>query len=239
MLALLLVGACSAPANQVQKPTPPDMSSVIQSFAEPTADLDQQTASELSAPAHQLADLIAQLGLNQNIVNGVIDAINARQSDQQTTSDGVATRREELLTDQGYMQVTRICNGWGPTPIPDPSNGNMQLTVGFSDDTVDAVVWGDFTLCRYLVDDSEIQIAGNGGSGAGPINCYLGGSVPWNAVAQAPLLFAVDFDVKLNGADNPLTRAFRIDPAAETIELLQTTSEGDLLVLLSASTPSL
>jgi hypothetical protein len=215
------------------------MSGVIQSFETPTADLDPQTASELGAPAHQLAAQVAALGLNDAIVAGVLDALAARQQDQQTQSDGVATRREGLLTDQGYMQVTRICNGWGAMPIPDPINGNLQLTVGFRDQTVDPVVWGTFNLCRYLANGKQIQIGGNGGAGSGPINCYFGGSLPWTDIGQTPMLFAVDFGIELDGTPNPLQKAFRIDPLLETIELLQSTSEGDLLVLLSASDPSL
>ena len=124
-------------------------------------------------------------------------------------------------------------------PIPDPVNGNMQLTVGFQDQTVDPVVWGSFNLCRYLANGDQIQIGGNGSATSGPINCYFGGSVPWGMVGQTAMLFAVDFSVELNGVANLLQQAFRIDPLLDTIELLQNTSEGDLFVLLSASDPSL
>jgi hypothetical protein len=154
-------------------------------------------------------------------------------------SAGVATRREGLLTDQGYMQITRLCNGWGAQPSPDPANGNMQLTIGFQDQTVDPVLWGTFTLCRYLGGSSQIQLAGAAGAASGPLNCYLGGPLPWANVGQTPLLFTVDFGVELNGAASLLQSAFRIDPVLDTIELLEHTSEGDLLVLLSAGSASL
>lgn len=236
---LALLGACSAPQEKVQKPAPPDMTGVIQSFETPTADLDAQTASELSSPAHALAAQIAALGLNDSIVAGVLDAIAARQRDTQTQSDGIATRRQAALTDQGYMQVTRICNGWGAMPIPDPVNGDMQLTVGFENQSIDPVVWGTFNLCRYLANDKKIQLGGSQGARSGPINCYFGGQVPWADVGRMPMLFAVDFGVELDGAPSTLQKAFRIDPLLDTIELLQSTSEGDLFVLLSATDPSL
>ncbi|HWZ91135.1 MAG TPA: hypothetical protein VNW92_19875, partial [Polyangiaceae bacterium] len=213
-LGAVLAFGCSSKLPEVTKPTPPDLSSVIASYDAPTAPLDAQTISELIAPAHDLDTAITRLGIDQSVIDAAVQAFNARLDGTHASSAGVSRIAQGVTTStQGYLQVTRICNGWGAEPTPDSAhNGVITLTAGFTNDTIDPIVWGTFSACKYALGGSQIELTGNA-SHSGDFAAYLGGALRGDQIGTEPLIFSVDIDTTVDGTDYPLTRDFKIDPS--------------------------
>jgi hypothetical protein len=229
--ALACALGCSSKLPDVQKPTPPDMSTTIARYDAPTAPLDAQSISELVAPARELDDQIQKLGIDQSVIDAAVQAFNQRLDGTRTDSAGVSSVRQAVTTqDTGYLQITRICNGWGAMPTPDQAeNGALTLTAGFTNDTIDPVVWGTFSACEYALDGDQIELTGSDGN-PGQFDAYLGGQLQGDQIGSLPLIFRVELAASVNDSNYTLLGDFKIDPSSELIELRVTTSEGDLLV---------
>jgi hypothetical protein len=233
----LALAACGGPQpKDVEKPAPPDMTPLAAAYETPDGVLTEETAAEAYDAAHAIFDSVSALGIDQTLIDTVLDAIEAKQSGETESQGAIGTQRQSLTEGEGYMQATRICNGWGPEPLPDTANGAIRLTVGFTEAGIDAVVWGSVESCQYLVAESQVLLRGIDGADAGSVKVYFGGSVPFDGVAQARALF--DFD--LGGAvDDVAVDAdfdFRIDAAAETFEVRIETSTGNLIAVVSGDT---
>jgi hypothetical protein len=94
------------------------------------------------------------------------DADPASQSqpllDPSDPDAALVTRRDPLaLQGDGFLRVKRTCGGWGPTPVPDrAANGFIELIVGFTDDGLDRVIWGDFKQCKEMISQKPLYIDG-------------------------------------------------------------------------------
>lgn len=231
LLSFACAIGCSSKLPEVQKPTPPDMSNVIARYDAPTAPLDAQSISELLAPARELDAQIQKLGIDQSVIDAAVQAFNQRLAGAHADSAGVSSVRQAVTTqDTGYLQVTRICNGWGAMPTPDQAtNGAITLTAGFTNDTIDPVVWGTFSACEYALDGDQIELTGTDAN-PGSFDAYLGGALQGDQIGTLPLIFSVNLGATANDTSYTLTGDFKIDPSAELLELRVTTSEGDLLV---------
>jgi hypothetical protein len=67
---------------------------------------------------------------------------------------------ETIFTGEGWARLTRICGGHGEQPVADRANGTVALTVGFSDQGLDRVVWGDFDSCKMVIAGRAIELDG-------------------------------------------------------------------------------
>lgn len=86
------------------------------------------------------------------------------ETQQQTlgADSGLEVQRLALdIAGTGFMRVKRTCNGWGAEPVADrDANGYVDLVVGFTDNGLDRVIWGDFHGCKYLVNGQQLFIEG-------------------------------------------------------------------------------
>jgi hypothetical protein len=117
-----------------------------------------------------------------------------------------------LIDADGVMRVTRICSGWSRVSEPDlEENGSLQVTATFSDSALDPVVWGAPSACRYLADDSEVELQPLSGSADG-VRVYWGNSVETADLSQRPLLVDLSLDARIDGERIPLDFDFRSLP---------------------------
>ena len=215
-LGLVVLG-CQAQSEPVKKPPAPDMSQVIADYQAPTAALDANVAQTLWDAAHSTVDVLNQIGIDQTMLDAIQSAVdehlNGMQSTQSTEGD-VATTQQSLLQGDGYLKVTRICNGWGPEPVPDKeANGFIELYAGFTETGFDPVIWGGFSNCKYRVGDTLIELEGTDGGGYGSFSGYLGESVPFAQTGLGPTLYRFDVLATVGDQSYTLAADFEIDPS--------------------------
>ncbi len=234
LAALLALCACGGPEpKEVDKPTPPDMTSLAAVYDAPTGIFSQETAGEAYDAARAIFDSVEALGIDQTLIDTVLEAVEAQQNGETTTKGAIGTQRQALTEGEGYMLATRICNGWGPEPVPDAANGAIRLTVGFTEAGIDPVVWGEVETCQYLVAETQVLLRGLDGADTGAARVYFGQPVPFDAVAEARALFDFDVAGEVDGSEIAANFDFRIDVAGQIFEVRIGTSSGDLIAMVT------
>lgn len=216
----------------MKKPTPPDMTLLAAAYEAPDGVLDENTAAEAVETAHGIVDTVSALGIDETLLDTVLEAVEAKQTGETDSTGAIGTQRQALTEGEGYLAVTRICNGWGSEPAPDAAHGAIRLTVGFTEAGVDPVVWGEIEQCQYLAGDSQVLLRGLDGAGAGAVKVYFGGPVPFDGVAQARALFDLDLVGVIDGAEVSADFDFRVDGERVLLEVRIPTSSGDLIATI-------
>ncbi len=233
--ACLLAACGEQEPKDIDKPTPPDMSALMAIYEAPTGTFDQDSALVAADAAHDIAQQIAELGIDQALQGTVLEAVDAKLNGETTTQGSIGTHRDYQTDGEGYLLVTRICNGWGAEPMPDPMNGDLRLTVGFTEQGVDAVVWGKATSCQYAQGSHRILLHGLDGAAAGELRLSFGSPVAFDQVAARPMLLDLDIAAELDGTETLADFDFRIDPLTGTLELRVAVADGDIIVSASTS----
>lgn len=195
--------------NNVEKPAPPDMSGLLHAYAHPTADLSAQGAADVVAEQVLVAETMESLTA---AFPEIEEAIN-----QGLLSDGESSpfgsddsEREPLrVTGSGYLEVTRICPGFDPDQGPDDANGSMRLTVGFTEQGVDPVVWGTLRACRFAVAGQELTLWGD-------LQVHVGENLQFDTFGEAPVLVRIAGEIDTGGVREGIDVDFRVLPDATT-----------------------
>jgi hypothetical protein len=207
--ALLALGSggagCASP--DVDKPVAPDMAGLVESYERPDAEFDEQDARLLVVALAAVDGLLDRTSLRTQLLD-VLDDVIEQATDISDEQDDPL----RLIDADGVMRVTRICSGWAPVSEPDlEENGSLQVTATFSDSTLDPVVWGAPSACRYLADDSEVELRPLSGSTDG-VRVYWGNSVETADLSQRALLVDLTLDARIDGERIPLDFDFRSLP---------------------------
>ncbi len=230
----MFTGCGEQEPEKVDKPTPPDMSALALVYDAPTGTFDEDSVAVAVDAAHEIASQIESLGIDQALLDAVMQAVDAKMNGETTTQGNIGTHRDYQTEGEGYLLVTRICNGWGAEPMPEPANGDLKLTVGFTEQGVDAVVWGTATSCEYLVDGRQVLLRGLSDSEAGQVRLSFGSAVPFDQVTQRKILLDLDLAADLDGSETLADFDFRIDPVSRTLEVRVPVADGDIIVSASA-----
>jgi hypothetical protein len=187
-LAAVAAIGCSEPERD--KPEPPDMSELVEGYTNPTRAFDDTAAAEIETLLEQrFADLLDALG----IADFVEDVFASLGEDD----DEAARFAPVDLEGSGYARITRICSGHGDPapPVDQDANGFLALTVGYTEDGLDPIVFGGATDCREQLGDTELVVRGD-------VNLYIGTNL---TVADAeardsPILFQLaGFELVVDG----------------------------------------
>jgi hypothetical protein len=262
LAAGLLVTACVSAKMNVDIPESPDMEPLVESYDFPDApfsvDLLQGLVQQLQDNIELLQDLgfLPESGGPVDPVSLALAALSGEQGGGQTEgqqqtivvhgdvesqSQAIVVGGEEVSGD-GYVEVTRICDGWGDAAAPDAeANGTVNLTAVFSDQGFDAVIWGEATACKYRVGDLKLLLDGS-------VSVYTGDMLPqWDGTTfttgQADELL-VSFDGKVTATSKepdgktkvtelPGTFDFRLLLAANSLEVSLNTPDGNIVFFLS------
>ena len=201
-LAALALAACTS--AEVDKPVAPDMAALLQSYERPDADFNLRDAPELVVALAAADGLLERTRLRAELVDVLAEVID--QADDISDEEDDPLR---LIDADGYMLVTRICAGYVSPPVPDlDENGALVVTATFSGSVLDPVVWGSADACRYLADDSEIELNLLRGS-AEAVRVYWGESASAADLSERALLVDLNLDARIDGERVPLDFDFR------------------------------
>jgi hypothetical protein len=247
-LALVLIGCRNdAPTGQVDKPTAPSMQATIDAFAAPNGWLDAAAVFELAGAVSQRTTVIDSLVIDMRLLDAARAAI--AQINQQTgvvqqalSAEKTAVSSQALtVAGEGYLVVTRICDGWGVVPIADFANGTMQLTVGFTEQGVDPVLWGSLALCKYRLNERFVQLDGRAlDRSRGDVRVYIGNNVTTTTFGTfvEPILVELEAQVILDGMEVAGLLSFQIDVNTRALAMLVPLASGNVIVSLDAARSS-
>ena len=238
LVVLALVVGCGDNREQVDKPTPPDMTEVVQTYASPTGVFDANTAKAALDQYQAVAARVRALGIDTSVLIPLAESFDEAlaQSSTSKTQSGQSQQALELEAN-GTLVVQRICRGWNSGPAPDPKNGTLRLRVNFSEAGLDPVVWGDATACHYLVGGvAEVSI--DEGSGRpGDVRLWVGHSATFENFGKTPVLLDIDLAVEIDGVAEDLAANFQWDPVSLRIAVAIETATGTVVVSGATSGP--
>jgi len=245
-LAALCVCACACnndlPDRGAPKPIAPTMQSVLDAYAAPTAVLAKDSVGALALAITRRIAAVDALQLDARVIQAAQAAVmqlqmNAAAAAAQplTQSRGPVAVSEQALTVEGdgFLVVTRICDGWGPLPVPDLANGVIELIVGFDEATVDPVIWGSLSSCRYALAGHAVQIDGIEPDPArGDVRIFIGPGVTLATFGTFPNPLVVDLtaQVLVDGAALEGSFNFRVDVLSRALEMAVPLAGGHVIV---------
>ncbi len=242
----LLVGAlagCSGSRDEpLEKPKPPDMSALRAAYDAPSGVLDDALMQQVATQASDAAGRLSALAVDEQLLGAVesalaeLEAENASgtQATRTSWSEAIGTRRQALAIEgDGWLRATRICNGWGTEPAPDPDNGTIVLTASFSESGPDPTLWGSANACKYRVADVEALLDSGDSADGGDLRLWIGEGLGWRDLGTQPILFDLNVHAELQASPLPLQIDFRLDLAAERVELrIAVAGGGDVVVVM-------
>lgn len=156
-LCLLLFLSC-ADQKLGDIPEGPDMEPRLEEYELPSAPLNADNVAE--AVEQGLAAFETVTGTNSltPVMQAVFGMGEGEEGQEETVRSELEVRRQgvavgdQTVEGDGYIDLTRVCAGWeGPGVVDAELNGQVDLTIVFSDQGFDPVIWGEATDCKYLV----------------------------------------------------------------------------------------
>lgn len=93
------------------------------------------------AEARALAEEVKQL---------ILDGANSDE-DTVDTENGDRVLTNPFRKSEGYVRLRRICAGHGEVRTLDEANGILEMNAGFTNLSLDPVIWADFAGCQFRV----------------------------------------------------------------------------------------
>lgn len=241
-LALLTVAASSCRKESIDKPKAPSMDDVVQAFAGPTGTLDPATAASVRAAIDEAANGMLGAGVPDRLFGIIRGGIEEAEKDgvNKSSSKSVVVETDSVspraFAGEGFGRITRICDGWAAEPAPLASNGKLSLTITFTEDGIDPVVWGDAAACLYLVGQQRLRL--DHGKSASDLRLYVGQTKKVADLATTPVILALDVAATLDDKPVAPTLAVRFVYQAKSVELLVPVTDGSVVVTLEGTTPT-
>lgn len=209
---LLLCAPACGEDLAVEMPEPPNMSALVTAYETPSADLTAETADEVVTSALELLESVETMGG----ITEILEALASTSGEEEQTADQSLTAEDQLgvvtqsltfgdisVTGEGFMRITRICNGWGESPpISMADNGYMNLTTIFSDSGLNPVIWGQMAACKYEAESNRILIESG-------VNLYIAGLSDITNIESQPILVQLTGQLEANDVELSIPADFR------------------------------
>lgn len=238
MLALFLVLGIGCTRGEIEKPRPPDLGGVTAGYFAPTGELTDANASEVVLALESkltaggglcgwtgaedllcagMADCPLQGCAGVSFIFEAVDALGFELPDPDAgmvdagADDGASPILGGIaLRGEGFARIHRICPGDVAAPEPDEDrNGAVDLTLGFSDDGIDPIVWGNLQRCRFAVASP---------TGGAPLEVLLDGTIalvladgPWKPRDGIRPIFVIDGSGMVGTDRASVTVDFQVD----------------------------
>lgn len=169
----------------------------------------------------------AGLASTTALVNRLKDLIlDAANSDDETidTDEGEEVFTTPFKQGEGFVTVRRICSGHGETPTLDDANGRIVMSAGFTNLTLDPVIWADFEGCKFRVLNApftSITITGR--------LVVILANEPVRPGVEVTFLTGFDFEIETELGVLDIAASFKIDPDATRLLILVERDEGNVL----------
>ena len=190
--ALMVCVVSCSDAGAEPKPEAPDMSQLLADFSSPSADVDAQTMVDLRATIAETTAVFFGVGNLEFLLGDLLGGLSEDEVSEEseaalqsslTVREQPATLGDASLEGEGFLRVVRICNGWeGGTTPDEEADGNIDLTVGFTAERVDPVVWGTFSNCRYAVTGADGEMSNM--LMRGTVNIWLGEDATFDSLGE-------------------------------------------------------
>jgi hypothetical protein len=172
---LFALSACIAP--RIDKPDPPDTAELRADYALPTVDLEPAAMEAVVTDVEEqvqmtgticgwesVADLRCESrdGCNALFTCAAIERVRAladrirelvlegaNGDDTVETEEGTFANPFKAVS--GFAHVHQICPGLGSTPTLDEGNGTLSMNAGFTNRTLDPVIWAELDACQFRV----------------------------------------------------------------------------------------
>jgi hypothetical protein len=255
---LAAMGSMASPvacAKDIDKPTPPDMSALVEAYIAPQGVFDDGSVNDVLDAVADALDALETLGITDQLDAMFTelrdataeDASAAESTPNQADGPGAAPQgevetdgRSIRIEGEGFFEVERICDGWGPNPTPDSDNGNLRLNVNVTDLRVDPVVWATTSACRYIQDGVPIVLDAGSRRDVGDLRVFVGNNLAVEDLGTTPIIVDIDvlagIDPQGGGDSGNIDFDVRINPDTGMIEIRVPIASGDLIVGTSDST---
>jgi hypothetical protein len=213
-IAALLASGCEPPPLAI--PVAPDMDALVQSYEVPSAPFDPAEADELRIALGVFDALLERTAIASYVFDVLESVVNQTEETGSETEDEVEEDGGKLTLDaDGYLRVTRICDGWVAPAVPDvEENGELDLTTTFTENGLNPVIWGSARRCRYLAGETRLELRQIAGRPYG-LSVYWGQGVDIDSLADMPLLFALNLTGVLGEEELDLEIDFRTSTGQE------------------------
>lgn len=211
--------------NDLELPSPPDMSALVRAYDEPDGELTTQTAAALGA---NMADTVSEtqasspIELMGEMVTNLQDTskTDPASDDQPSESDSKSgTLLGEKLDIAAIVRLHHNCKGW-QDETPEAGNGTLDITATLDSDGLIPTIWGTAKHCRHARRGTNVELDGD-------IRIRIGDREPRVALREISTLpYLVEFEgsgvVEYEGERSELETLhthFRVMPN-ENIQLL-------------------
>lgn len=169
---LFLLAAC---ADHVNKPEPPDMTELIEAYANPSAELTAETVPQVRAALKNMlvwllplcgfsSETLTQACDSENclfLCHGIVPLQNVLESASNQNDEDARELSRRIRNISGYFELVRICPGHGESQTLYPENGSVVLQVGFTSQGIDPVFGGDVRACKVNVGGLPSTLTGD------------------------------------------------------------------------------
>lgn len=245
-LVVILAAAMSAGhgcKKDIEKPTPPDMKALVDAYANPEGVFEDAAVNDVLSVVDDVLSTLVELGLDERLEDVLAQFREATADEPETepqqsdvdTDDGTVR-----VEGEGFLELTRICDGWGPQPVADEANGSLRLNVNVTDLQVDPVIWLTASDCRYLEGDVPILLGAGSRRDVGDLRIFVGNNLRVGDLGTEPMIIDVDVTAGVDpdggGTTEGIDFDIKLSPAAALVEIRVPLSTGDIIVGTSAST---
>ncbi len=175
------------------------------------------------------AGLASTTALVNRVKDLVLDATNSRDETIET-DEGEEVFTTPFKQGEGFVTLRRICSGHGEAPTLDDANGRLVMSAGFTNFTLDPVIWADFEGCKFRVLNApftSITITGQ--------LVVVLANEPVRPGVDISFLTGFDLEIETELGVLDIAASFQLDPDATRLLILIERDEGDLLFFSSPS----
>jgi hypothetical protein len=162
---LVLTSGCS---EEVELPTPPDMSALVQAYRSPNGKINSQTAASFgkamadnvtsgqeTSPVEVVGEMVHDM---QDVGGG---AAPPAAEGTAPTGSGEQSVRGSRIDLSAIVRLDHTCRGWGDTASNDPANGSLEITATLDQNGLVPVIWGNASGCRIRRGDTQLELDGD------------------------------------------------------------------------------
>lgn len=221
---------CGEQLANVDEPTPPDMSALVEMYEAPDGTFATSSAEVVLKAAQAVRAALESIAIHTQVIDALESVFGGKSETDDASGEKDQPSISEVVQGTGYLVVTRICSGWATKPIPAAGNGKLTIYVNFSDQGLNPVIWGAVDQCHYRVGDAVVSLSDGASAVGSSLRLYVGNSMTFKEFGGSPMLFAVDLNVTIN--DEVLETRFnvRIDPQTGQLATAIPVDDGVLIV---------
>lgn len=151
VFVLLFVVAGTSCAEELDVPTAPDFSDVLEAYADPNAEVSTAIMATVGDQLLEIREQLIESDVFDEILEVIVDV--QRELDENTDENGdlAIPGLGTFPNPNAVIEIDHTCGGWDPgAEQTRDSRGSLSLTMVLNLGDVSPVVWGEAARCRFL-----------------------------------------------------------------------------------------